>query len=100
MINHKPVTGGGVFFDMVKIEREIRGIPLWLLRDYLVSLGGERQENDIVHGPGWQAWLSQLADLRSGSTTVGQVKLVIEGEAEGVERLMSALELRLMRAGN
>jgi len=82
----------------IKLEQKIRGIPLWLLRAYLVELGGQEQ-GDRVHGEKWEARLSQLDDFRVGSLVVGQVRLQVEGEKQTVEALMPLLDRKLLRGG-
>ncbi len=80
------------------LERRIRGIPLWLLRAYLVELGGQAQE-DRISGNGWEAKITQLDDFRVGSLAVGQVRLDIEGEKQAVAELIPRLDRKLLRGG-
>ncbi len=82
----------------VKLERKIRGIPLWLLRAYLEELGGQAQ-GDRITGHGWEAQIAELDDFHLGSLTVGQVRLQIEGEKQTVEALMPLLDRKLLRGG-
>ena len=78
--------------------REIRGIPLWLLREYLVELGGSA-DGDRVVGDGWDASIMQLADYQIGSLRVGQVRLAIDGDDDVLSYLKQRLELKLLRGG-
>ena len=52
---------------MYKESRQIRGIPLWLLREYLEELGGTAVSETRVEGEGgplpWQKW-SRLPSAR------------------------------------
>ena len=84
---------------MTEITHEIRGIPLWLLRDYLVDLGGQAQPDDHVIGPGWRAQLTRLADFRLGSLRVGQVRLELRGDPDALAQLEQGLRPKLLRAG-
>ncbi|MFQ5844192.1 MAG: DUF1952 domain-containing protein, partial [Planctomycetota bacterium] len=79
--------------------REVRGIPLWLLREYLEEAGGRRAGDDRVVGDGWSARLTQLDDHRVGSLRVGQVRIELDGEAEPMARLRAFLDPKLLRAG-
>ena len=79
-------------------SREIRGIPIWLLREYLESAGGT-SDGHSVRGAGWQATLERIEDFRLGSLVVGQVRLDLVGEAEALATLLEVLEPRLVRAG-
>lgn len=84
---------------MAVLEREIRGLPLWLLQSYLEELGGTAGANGLIQGEGWSAQLTQLEDYQIGSLRVGQVKLVIEGSEAALQRLRAPLEQKLLRAG-
>lgn len=84
---------------MALYMREVRGIPLWLLREYLVEAGGESLDDDRVEGKGWSAVLTQLEDFQVGSLKVGQVRLEVEGEPEPMARMEAFLEQKLLRAG-
>jgi hypothetical protein len=77
----------------------IRGLPLWLFREYLEQLGGQSQADGVMHGAGWQARLTEVEDFVLGSLRVGQVLFELSGEAEAVESLRRALEPKLMRGG-
>src|SRR4051812_13461414 len=88
-------------------ERVLRGIPRWLLVDYLVDLGGTAVEiddlsvvgpdEDLVTGDGWQARLSQMEDFKIGSLSSGQVRLVVTGDPDEVRGMLSRLAPRLFR---
>jgi hypothetical protein len=80
-------------------SRDVRGIPLWLLRDYLVDAGGTVRGDHIVVGDGWQARLTQLQDFEVGSLRVGEIRVEWEGEGEAFERMRELLQHKLLRAG-
>ena len=90
-------------------ERTLRGIPRWLLVDYLEDLGGSAVEEgagldltpdeDFVVGDGWQARVTQLEDFRIGSLSSGQVKLVVTGDPDEVRGMLARLAPRLFRGG-
>jgi len=84
---------------VIRYEKMVRGIPLWLLQEYLQELGGLNQGNSQVTGPNWAAHLTQIEDYQIGSLRVGQVLLFIEGEVEAMQGLQQALEKKLLRAG-
>ena len=92
-----PAVGGGS--GVTKQIRQIRGIPLWLLREYLEEIGGEAVKEDRVVGDGWTASLVQMEDYQIGSLRVGQVELAIEGDPKAIASLQPALEKKLLRAG-
>lgn len=80
-------------------EREIRGMPLWLLQTYLVEMGGLEQAPGLVQGEGWTAQLEQIEDYRIGSLSVGQLRITVDGRAEAMAKLLPELEKKLLRAG-
>lgn len=93
-----PAVGGGEV-DRVSYIREMRGIPLWLLRKYLVDIGAEEKGENLVIGRGWQASLSQMEDFQVGSLVVGQVRLELQADPEIWKELEPVLEKKLLRAG-
>jgi len=80
-------------------EREVRGIPLWLLQEYLEEIGGEAYAIGQIKGPGWEARLTQMGDYRLGSLSVGQVHIRLEGSKAAERIVLPALEKKLLRAG-
>lgn len=84
---------------MTTIVREMRGIPFFLLREYLEELGGTSTGENRVAGPGWQVDLSRMEPFRIGSLSVGQTKLVIEVEDDLADEFMERFALKTLRAG-
>jgi hypothetical protein len=80
-------------------SRQIRGIPLWLLREYLEELGGTAVSETQVVGEGWTITLAKIEPFAIGSLRVGQVMMEIQGEDEAIARLNPKLEKKTMRAG-
>ncbi len=80
-------------------ETVVRGVPLWLLREYIEEIGGQLQADGGLMGDGWTARLTQVDDYVIGSLRVGQVRLELDGEAASVERARVALAPKLLRAG-
>jgi hypothetical protein len=84
---------------MQTIVREMRGIPLWLLREYLVEMGGTAVDDHLVQAAGWQVRLTRMEPFRLGSLSVGQTRLDIEIEDELVEPFMQQFSKKTLRAG-
>jgi hypothetical protein len=80
-------------------EVYIHGIPLWLLREYLVELGGRANGESAVDGDGWRAELTKLPPRAIGSLRVGRVELKLTGEADALAKLRPGLDRKTMRAG-
>ncbi|MCB8929320.1 MAG: DUF1952 domain-containing protein [Ardenticatenaceae bacterium] len=84
---------------MYQESRQIRGIPLWLLREYLEELGGTAVSETEVVGEGWRITLAKMEPFAIGSLRVGQVMMEIEGEDAAIAALQPGLEKKTMRAG-
>ena len=90
-------------------ERVLRGIPRWLLREYLEDLGGQPAgpvseddstgTTDTLKADGWEASLTQLEDFRVGGLHSGQVRLTVTGDPDEVRGMLSRLAPRLFRGG-
>jgi molybdopterin synthase sulfur carrier subunit len=98
-INIFPPVGGGSDVSATQFETIVRGVPLWLLREYVEQIGGQIVEGEWLTGAGWQARLTQAEDYEIGSLRVGQVRLELRGEAEAVEHARRALAPKLLRGG-
>jgi hypothetical protein len=85
--------------EPVVYRREMRGIPLWLLEEYLIELGGERIEPGRLQAEGWTAHLEQMADFQVGSLIVGQVRIEVQATPRAWQALQPALKKKLLRAG-
>ena len=84
---------------MQTIIREMRGIPFFLLKEYLVDMGGKEVDENHVEGPGWHVTLTRMEPFRIGSLSVGQAKLEIEIEDKLVDGFMETFNLKTWRAG-
>lgn len=85
--------------SMIHQARELRGIPIWLLKIYLSEIGGQETKPNMIQGLGWQISLTQLEDFKIGSIQVGQVRLAVTAESSVIDELNLALDKKLMRAG-
>ena len=95
-----PAVGGGIATrDLSCNSREVRGITLWLIRDYLYELGGHSEEDGYIIGEGWRAILKPMESYQLGSLVVGQVFLKIEAPSNILEGILPLLEKKLLRCG-
>ncbi len=84
---------------MKRLEKEICGIPAWLMREYLEEAGGEALGDGQVAGDGWTATITEIDPFCLGSIKIGMIRIEIEGESQAMDHLMLLLEPKLMRAG-
>ena len=84
---------------MQKIVREMRGIPFFLLKEYLEEMGGTSISDDQVQAEGWSVKLTKMEPFRLGSLSVGQTRLEIDIEEHLVDEFMKVFGKKTLRAG-
>ena len=84
---------------MQTLVREMRGIPLWLLREYLEEMGGTAVDEHFVRAAGWNVRLTRLEPFRLGSLEVGQTRLEIEIDHGSADEFIAAFDKKTLRAG-
>jgi hypothetical protein len=84
---------------MQKIVREMRGIPFFLLKEYLEEMGGTALSDDQVQAKGWSVKLTRMEPFRLGSLSVGQTRLEIDIEEHLVDDFMEVFGKKTLRAG-
>jgi len=84
---------------MQTVIREIRGIPYFLLFEYLQELGGSATGENVVSGEGWQVRLDRMEPFRIGSLEVGQTRLTMELDDAIAENFLRRFSLKTLRAG-
>ncbi len=84
---------------MQTIVREMRGIPYFLLREYLQELGGTLVDEDLVRGEGWSVRLERMEPFRLGSLEVGQTRLTMELDESVAEDFLARFAMKTLRAG-
>ena len=85
--------------DLPEIDMTLTAVPLWLLRQYLVEIGGRAKRGGRVMGDGWTARLTQVDDYVIGSLRVGRVRMILDGDKERVDALRPLLDKMLVRGG-
>jgi hypothetical protein len=81
------------------LTREMRGIPYFLLKEYLVELGGQLVAEDWVVGDGWRVRLTKMEPFKLHSLQVGQTRLDFELEDQVAEDFLQRFALKTLRAG-
>jgi len=84
---------------MQTIVREMRGIPYFLLKEYLQEMGGTLVEDDFIRAGGWSVRLERMEPFRIGSLSVGQTRLTIEIEDHLVDEFLAQFGKKTLRAG-
>ena len=83
----------------MRIERQHRGVPLWVIRNTLTKLSGKRTGKHCVSGPGWSATLREGEPVTLGPLRFNTAHVAIEGEAFALDRLFAAFDKRMPRPG-
>lgn len=84
---------------MKTIVREMRGIPYFLLKEYLQELGGTLIAEDVVAGEGWSVKLEKMEPFRLKSLSVGQTRLTMEIRENVYDDFMTRFSMKTLRAG-
>ena len=84
---------------MQTIVRDMRGIPYFLLVEYLQEMGGKSISDEQVLGPGWSVELCRLEPFRLGSLEIGQTRLEIQIEDHAVDEFIKVFGQKTLRAG-
>ncbi|KAA3664146.1 MAG: DUF1952 domain-containing protein [Chloroflexi bacterium] len=79
--------------------KEVHGIPLWLLREYLEELGGTAVSDTQITGEGWTVNLTKLPPREVGSLRVGQVEVAFSGDETAINAIKTQFHKKTMRAG-
>ncbi|GAB4454102.1 MAG: hypothetical protein OHK0041_18350 [Anaerolineales bacterium] len=84
---------------MQTIVREMRGIPMFLLKEYLQEMGGTPEGENLIRAEGWSVTLEKMEPFRLGSLAVGQTRLTIEIEEHLVDDFLTRFGKKTLRAG-
>ena len=84
---------------MQTLVHEMRGIPYFLLKEYLQEMGGTLIEENFLQGDGWSVRLERMEPFRLGSLEVGQTRLTMELEECVAEDFQQRFFKKTLRAG-
>ena len=84
---------------MQTIVHEMRGIPYFLLKEYLQELGGKLVGENIIVGDGWKVSLERMEPYCIGSIVVGQTRLTMELEDRVADDFKERFLKKTLRAG-
>jgi hypothetical protein len=84
---------------MQTVIREMRGIPYFLLKEYLQELGGTLVAENLVQGDGWSVRLEKMEPYRLFALEVGQTRLQMELEERVAADFLQRFAMKTLRAG-
>ncbi len=83
----------------VRVEHDYYGVPLWLMKEYLMQLGGREVDENVIEGEGWRAELRKAERRHIGSLSVGGATTIFFGEQETLDVLFERLHWKTLRGG-
>ena len=85
----------------MRIEMELRNMPLPVIMAYLAETGGVATGERTVEGDGWTATLREMPPAKIGpSLKVERDMLIIEGDSEDVvQPVVDHMRMRTMSGG-
>ncbi|MBI5352215.1 MAG: DUF1952 domain-containing protein [Chloroflexi bacterium] len=84
---------------MQTIIHEMRGIPYYLLKEYLQELGGTLSGDDFIQGNGWSVKIEKMEPFRLFSLSVGQSRLTMELDDSVADDFLERFKKKTLRAG-
>jgi hypothetical protein len=84
---------------MQTIIHEMRGIPYFLLKEYLQEMGGKEIEENLIQGEGWSVRLERMEPFKLFSLSVGQTRLTVEMEDAVADDFIERFKKKTLRAG-
>jgi hypothetical protein len=81
------------------ILHEMRGIPYFMLQEYLQEMGGRLVEDNFIRGDGWSVLLEKMEPFRLGSLSVGQTRLKMEINEAIADDFILRFQKKTLRAG-
>ena len=84
---------------MRTIIHEMRGIPYYLLKEYLQELGGILSGEDLIQGDGWSVEIEKMEPFRLFSLSVGQSRLTMKLDDLVADDFLERFKKKTLRAG-
>ncbi len=81
------------------IIREMRGIPYFLLVEYLEEMGATEVEEGVLEAKDWTVKLERMEPYRIASISVGQTRVIVHIEEAAEEAFIAKFSMKTFRAG-
>jgi molybdopterin synthase sulfur carrier subunit len=75
------------------------GVPIWLMKDYLSSLGAVEHEGNLMVADEWQATMRKAKPREIGSLRVGGTTVEFTGEPAALDAMFTKLHWKTLRGG-
>lgn len=77
----------------------MRGIPNYLLKEYLQEMGGILSGENLIQGDGWSVKIEKMEPFRLFSLSVGQSRLTMELDDLVADDFLERFKKKTFRAG-
>ena len=95
-----PVGGGsGDESSPVEVSHDYYGVPDWLLKEYLTSLGASEPEENLMVGDGWRAEITKAKPKHIGSLVIGGATAHFSGDQAALDAMFEKLHWKTLRGG-
>ena len=81
------------------LTHDYYGVPIWLLKDYLLSLGAREVSENVMETEQWRAELRKATPKHIGSLVIGGATAVFTGDQAALEAMFEKLHWKTMRGG-
>ncbi len=81
------------------MKLSFNAIPLWLMKEYLIELGANETEENVLVAEGWQAVVSKGEPFRLKSLAVGVTDVELSGEEAAINAMLEKLHWKTLRGG-
>jgi hypothetical protein len=81
------------------LTHDYYGVPIWLLKDYLISLGAREVSEDVLETDQWRAELRKATPKHIGSLVIGGATAVFTGDQAALDAMFEKLHWKTMRGG-
>ena len=75
------------------------GVPVWLMKKYLVDLGARETAENRVATDQWQAVLRPSEPAKIGSLVVGRIEVELSGDQTAIAAMLEKLHWKTLRGG-
>lgn len=81
------------------LTHDYYGVPIWLLKDYLISLGAREVSENVMETEQWRAELHKATPKHIGSLVIGGATAIFTGDQAALDAMFEKLHWKTMRGG-
>jgi molybdopterin synthase sulfur carrier subunit len=85
--------------DNTRMTHDYYGVPDWLMKDYLTSVGAVESEENFMVADGWQARVTKATPNHIGSLVIGGSTVHFSGDQAALDAMFEKLHWKTLRGG-